>query len=130
MLTFEDHGVRGGIWRGCLRGDQAPSRVVLVQHGEILAEVVPVAERKDAWHLALPLPAEVLTSGVQTLLLKLDDGAPGEDARPDGQVLARLALMAGRALDADLMAEVATLRAELELVKRELRRFAADHARR
>ncbi len=33
--------------------------------------------------------------------------------------------MAGQPLDEDLTAEIATLRAELELVKRELRRFAA-----
>ncbi|WP_265502120.1 hypothetical protein [Paracoccus beibuensis] len=125
MPIFEDHGLRGGVWRGCLRGTQAPARVVLVQHGEIMAEVVPVADGPDAWHVELGLPAEVLTSGVQTLLLKAEEGARGEGLRPDGRVLARLVLLAGQPLDEDLMAEIATLRAELELVKRELRRFAA-----
>ena len=61
---------------------------------------------------------------MQTLLLKT--AAAGQDSGPDGHVLARLSLLAGDPLDEDLAAEIAALRAELELVKRELRRFAAD----
>lgn len=126
MLRFEDHGVRGGLWRGCIRGGQPPARVVLVQHGEVIAEARLTLEGQDGCAVEVDLPRELLTQGVQTLLLKADGGASGDDLRPDGQVLARLPLMAGQPLDDDLTAEIATLRAELELVKRELRRFARE----
>ena len=126
MPHFDNHGLKGGVWRGALTGIDAPGiRVVLIQHAEVLAEARVTADGPGRWLVEADLPAPVLSDGVQTLLLKTAAG-PGPDSGPDGHVLARLSLMAGQPLDEDLTAEIAALRAELELVKRELRRFAAD----
>ena len=127
MPEFEDQGLRGGLWRGRLTGAVAPRRVVLVQHAEVLAEARVTADGGDAWRVEVDVPASVLTAGIQTLLLKSDDATAGDDASAaGGEVLSRLTLMAGRPLDEDLTTEIAALRAELELVKREFRRFAAE----
>ncbi|CAM3338751.1 hypothetical protein PANO111632_14910 [Paracoccus nototheniae] len=130
MPQFESFGLKGGVWRGHLNAPKgAPARVVLVQHGAVLAEARLTDEGDDSWLVEVDLPPEVLGEGIQTLLLKADSGASGDEAtHPDGHVLDRLTLMAGRMLDDDLTAEIAALRAELELVKRELRRFAAGMA--
>lgn len=130
MPQFESYGLKGGIWRGRLSApDGAPSRVILMQHGALLAEARLVADGDTGWLVEVDLPPEALGDGMQTLLLKADSGAAGDPAsHPDGHVLDRLTLMAGRMLDDDLTAEIVALRAELELVKRELRRFAAGIA--
>lgn len=131
MPHFDNHGLRGGTWRGRLTGlDRAPARILLVQHAEVLAQGRLTADGEDAWLVEVDLPREVLSDGVQTLLLKADDGVDEEaeaaESRADGHLLARLPLMAGQPLDGDLTTEIATLRAELELVKRELRRLAVQ----
>lgn len=122
MPGFESGGLKGGLWRGRLSGEQPPGRVVLVHHGEVVAEAQLRPEGENAWQVEVQLPGEVLSEGVQTLLLVADEGGEEPGA---GLTLARLALMAGRPLDEDLLAEMAALRSELELVKRELRRIGA-----
>nr|WP_111300242.1 hypothetical protein [Paracoccus saliphilus] len=126
MPQFENHGLTGGVWRGRLQGlAMRPARVVLTHHGEVVAEAQIEPDGEGAWLLEVDLPGDVLSDGLQTLLLRTDPGASGEDLQPGGEVLARLPLMAGEPLAEDLAAELAALRAELELVKRELRRFAS-----
>lgn len=127
MLRFQSHGVKGGVWRGRLEGGTRPARVALTLLGEIVAQA-QLAGDGDGWLLEVALPGSTISDGVQTLVLTADDGAPDEPTRPDGLHLARLPLLAGRPLDEDLLAEMAALRAELELVKRELRRLGAASA--
>lgn len=125
MPHFDNHGLKGGVWQGHLSGVTAPPpRVVLIQHAEILTDARLTADAAGGWRVEVDIPAQALSDGMQTLLLKT--AATGQDSGPDGHVLARLSLLAGDPLDEDLVAEIAALRAELELVKRELRRFAAD----
>ncbi len=135
MPTFDDHGLKGGMWRGHLSGlDAAPARVVLVHQGEILSEarVTPLPhaapEAPRGWSVEVQLPARAVSEGLQTLLLIADPGAAPEGVRPGARPLARLPILAGRPLDDDLQTEVAMLRAELDLLKREFRRFAAGMA--
>ncbi|MDN5567207.1 MAG: hypothetical protein L0G27_00385 [Paracoccus sp. (in: a-proteobacteria)] len=126
MMQFESHGLKGGLWRGRLTHPQgAPARILLVQHGEILAEGRLTADGEDASLVEVDLPRDVLSEGLQTLLLRADAGESGDEVHPDGELLARLPLLAGRPLDEDLTTEITALRAELELMKRELRRFAS-----
>lgn len=117
MLHFESHGVRGGTWHGLLSGGAAPDRVVLSHQGEILAEARLTPEG-EGWRVEVDLPGAVVSDGVQTLMLLAESGSE------PALTLARLALLAGRPLEDDLLAEIAALRAELELVKRELRKMA------
>lgn len=124
MPQFESEGLKGGLWRGRLTADTAPGRLVLTHHGEIVAEARLSPDGDNRWLVETTLPGEVLTDGVQTLVLVSDGGAEGAPVLSgDGKTLARLSVMAGRPLDDDLLAELAALRAELELVKRELRRM-------
>ena len=127
MPTFDSHGLKGGVWRGRLSGqDRPPARVLLIQHGEVLAEARLSPDGAGAWRVEVALPGSVLSDGVQTLLLKAVAEGTEEGAGAAGETLARLSLMAGSPLAEDLGVEVSALRAELELVKRELRRLAAD----
>lgn len=125
MLRFESHGVKGGLWRGQLTGDARPARVVLTHHADIIA-TAQLTEAENGWRVELPVPAAAISDGVQTLVLVADNGDADEPTRPDSVILSRLPLLAGRPLDEDLLAEIAALRAELELVKRELRRLGAS----
>lgn len=126
MLHFENAGLKGGLWRGRLRGNWQPGRLVLTYQGVMMAEARLTPDGDQAWQVEVRLPADVLSDGVQTLVLMTDGGPEGAPALAGGgETVARLPLMAGRPLDEDLLAELAALRAELELVKRELRRMGA-----
>ncbi|OJH44738.1 hypothetical protein [Paracoccus sp. SM22M-07] len=127
MMQFESHGLKGGLWRGRLTHPQgAPARITLILNGAVMAEGRMTADGEGASLVEVDLPREVLSEGMQTLLLRADAGEAGAEAHPDAELLARLPLLAGRPLDDDMTAEITALRAELELVKRELRRFAAN----
>ncbi|WP_378946863.1 hypothetical protein [Paracoccus sp. R86501] len=126
MMQFESRGLKGGLWRGRLTHPQgAPARIILIQHGEVLAEGRMTPDGDDASLIEVDLPRDVLSDGVQTLLLRADAGASGDEPHPDAELLARMPLLAGHPLDEDLTTEITALRAELELMKRELRRFAS-----
>lgn len=126
MMQFESRGLKGGLWRGRLTHPQgAPARIILIQHGEVLAEGRMTPDGDDASLIEVDLPRDVLSDGVQTLLLRADAGASGGEPHPDAELLARMPLLAGHPLDEDLTTEITALRAELELMKRELRRFAS-----
>lgn len=131
MDEYEDLGLRGGLWRGQVRRAAAPGRILLVHMGEVLdrAEVTPLGE--GVWQVSVRLPADRLTDGAVTFALHEDTGAgDGEALQPGSTVLATLPLIAGKALHRDLRAELALLRAELDLLKREFRRHAAEVAQR
>ncbi|MFN3275806.1 MAG: hypothetical protein ACK41U_14180 [Paracoccus sp. (in: a-proteobacteria)] len=126
MPHFENAGLKGGLWRGRLRGNWQPGRLLLTYQGVMVAEARLTPDGDQAWQVEVNLPADVLSDGVQTLVLTTDSGPEGSPALAGGgETVARLPLMAGRPLDEDLLAELAALRAELELVKRELRRMGA-----
>ncbi len=75
MPHFDNHGLKGGVWRGALTGIDAPGiRVVLIQHAEVLAEARVTADGPGRWLVEADLPAQVLSDGVQTLLLKTAAG--------------------------------------------------------
>lgn len=120
MTEFEDHGLQAGCWNGMLKASQRPARVTVRHHAQIVAEADISPAGSDRWTIRAPLPASLLSDGIHSLLLVADD----EAGQPDRE-LGRLALLAGSVLADDLMVEVQHLRAELELLKREFRRFAA-----
>lgn len=126
MPKFEDYGVRGGVWSGRLTATRRPGRVCATHLGEVVAEAVLTDAAGNAWNLRIDLPAALISEGVTSLILVADEAGPGAPVSPASVHLARLNLAAGRVLDDDVAAELALLRSELELLKREFRRFAAE----
>ena len=112
-----------GTYRARLRlpghAGAEPPALELRHRGAPLPEVTVSALNGQDWQVSAPLPASLLSDGVQSLHLTTAEGA---------QVLHGLAIAAGAALEGDLAAEVALLRDELEIVKAALRRLVAAQA--
>ena len=112
-----------GVWHGNISanppsGGQMPDLVMTWRDEELGApEIAAVGEDGGRWAIRFPLPAECLTDGVQSFTL-LD--------RRSGVKLAAFALIAGEPLAEDLVAEVALLRAELDMLKRAFRAHCAE----
>ena len=122
---FSSHGLKGGVWEGRLAAGERPTRVALTLNGRTVARAGVEPDGTGVWRIRAPLPAETLGGGIQTYILIADDGEGMEGPRPGAWRLGHLALLAGEALDLDLRAEIVLLRAEVDLLKRELRRLAA-----
>ena len=127
MSEFESLGLRGGIWQGVVQRAAPPGRLLLIHAGRRVAEARVTPEGEGRWRVAIAIPAERLSDGVQTFLL-LEDPAESDGAQPaPGAVqLAHLTLIAGEMADSDLRGDLDLLRSELDLVNRDLRRLARD----
>lgn len=121
--------VAQGVWTalvGPLAGGGAPPDLTALHDGAALPGLAITAEAAQPgfWRMRLPLPAELIGDRVAVVLLRLGEGAAAQD-------LGRVSIAAGQALIDDLAAEVAALRAEMELLKAVVRRIGrAEHDRR
>lgn len=111
--------IRAGVWEGVLTGALAEPQLAVVH---LQAEVpgVSVAEIPDRpgdWQVRVPIPADALSEGVQTFLIR---------DRASGDTLAHFTIVTGVALDEDIRAEVDLLRAELDMLKRAFRRHCLE----
>ncbi|MBZ4023661.1 hypothetical protein CKO11_14505 [Rhodobacter sp. TJ_12] len=106
--------VRAGHWEGIWAGAEAPDLQVV--HLEKDLPDLSVAQTEPGkWALRLPIPAELLSDGVQTFLI-----------RKDGETLTHFTLVTGEPLEEDLRAEIDLLRAELDMLKRAFRRHCVE----
>ncbi|MFN3643222.1 MAG: hypothetical protein ACK4TB_09910 [Gemmobacter sp.] len=113
--------VRAGVWEAVLSGaGDAPPSVTVEHDGRPVAGVSlsPLTDVAGAYALRVPIPAEAVADGMQTLVVHAGEG----------EVLGHVAVVAGSALEADLRAEVELLRAELDLLKRAFRRHCVETA--
>lgn len=112
-----------GVWVGLVTrtGDEGlPPEIEVTHLGQPLDKVsLREGEGDGEWVLRIALPPSVLTDGVQTVLIS--------DAR-SGEVLGKVGLICGDALDEDIRAEMDLLRAELDLLKRAFRRHCVETA--
>lgn len=109
-----------GIWEGRLLGRAAsPPRLLVRLRDRVVGE--PEATPRDgaegSWLVRFRLPAEHLADGVQTFVI--EDAATGE-------ALAHETVIAGQEAGEDVRAEIAVLRAELDLLKRAFRHHCAE----
>lgn len=113
-------GLRAGIWEGVVTGGEAPPRIEATHLGKPLEDVTitPDPSAEATWRIAVTLPPEVLSDGVQTILIADETGAH----------LGSFTLLAGDVLDEDIRAELDLLRAELDLLKRAFRRHCVETA--
>ncbi len=110
-----------GVWEGVLTYDGAgnyqPS--IEVTHLQKPVPGVEVTEKPEEslWVVRVPIPAELISDGVQTFLIR--------DTRAD-RVLDSFALMSGDTLSHDIRVEVTLLREELDMLKRAFRRHCLE----
>ena len=95
----------------------APPDLALQYLGEDLPDAHLVHLSDDKWRLEVPIPSNLLSDGVHTLLLVKDQGA---------DLLHSHVIASGTALSQDMRAELALMRAELDLLKRAFRRRLAE----
>ena len=105
-----------GLWHGHLTATEALP--VEAWHGDRRLDGVTVtAQPGGGYQVQVPLPGDILSEGVQTVLLRVGD-----------VVLSQITLVAGLPLEDDLRAEISLLRAELDLLKQAFRRHCAETA--
>lgn len=111
-------GLEAGRYDGVLSG-AGQTEIEALHKGRIVAVASLSAHPTEAGaqRVSLNLPAEVLSDGVQVIGLR---------STATGQVLDRVTLMAGSALDEDVRGELALLRDEVEMLKRAFRRHCAE----
>ncbi|MEM9522400.1 MAG: hypothetical protein AAF982_00135 [Pseudomonadota bacterium] len=116
-MTLTKTRLQAGIWEGVLSLGKEASSVpeIEVTLSDQPIENVELHENgaADRWVVRVPIEAAKLTEGVQTYLIS--------DKRT-GARLNSFTVMTGDAIEDDLRAEVALLRAELDMLKRAFRR--------
>ncbi|WP_227269875.1 hypothetical protein [Roseobacter weihaiensis] len=117
-LTLTKTTLRAGIWEGLVLG-AAATPALSVTHLDKAVEGVTLLPTKEngAWVLTIPIPAEAISDGIQTLLIT---------DTSSGATLDKITLLAGDTLADDLRAEVDLLRAELDMLKRAFRRHCLE----
>ncbi len=123
QMTLTRMRLTGGVWEGLLAtAKDARPRLWLRHRDDVIGEpemvsTTPQNASAAEWFVRFRLPLDRLTDGVQTFIV--------EDA-DTGDALAHETIIAGDVLDNDLHAEVALLRAELDLLKRAFRRHCNE----
>lgn len=111
--------IKQGVWHGVITQAGTEKPVIEVTHENAIVEGVTLAHNADAdhWAISVPIPAEAIADGVQTLLVQ--DKAAGE-------TIGQVTLIAGEALGDDIRAEMELLRAELDMLKQAFRRHCLE----
>lgn len=120
-MTLTKTRIRAGVWEGVLSGATATPQIEVLLLEQTLAGVglSAVPERAGEFLLRVPIPAEALSEGVQTFIIR--DKASGEK-------LVHFTVITGVAMEDDMRAEVDLLRAELDMLKRAFRRHCLETA--
>jgi len=110
-----------GVWEGVLGASDVAASPPEIEVTHELAplpgvEMIP-REEGGGFVLRVPVPAERISDGVQTFVIR---------DRASDTVLDSFSLVAGEALAYDLRAEIALLREELDLLKRAFRRHCLE----
>ena len=120
--TLEKTLLKGGIYRGILAHKgraKVPVPELEATHdgAEIELTVSPIEGTANQHEVAVTLPARLISDGVNTVVLSI---------RGETTPLASFAVIGGDAVPDDLAQDVALLRAELDMLKRMVRRTARD----
>lgn len=113
--------IQAGVWEGLLTAAVGTPRLEAMHLDMPLAgvTVTAVAGAAGVWAVQVPIPAQVLSEGVQTFVIR--------DAQSGG-TLAHFTVITGVAINEDFRAEMDLLRAELDLLKRAFRRHCVESA--
>jgi hypothetical protein len=119
-LKLTQTRIRAGVWEGVLGGAGPTAPRIEVLHLErplTGVTVSPVPGREGDHAVRVPIPADLLSEGVQTFLI-----------RSENETLAHFTIVTGVALEDDIRAEIDLLRAELDMLKRAFRRHCLETA--
>ena len=116
-ITLTQTRIHGGIWEGVMEGAKKGQSLQVFHQDRLLGEakLSAMADAPGQFSVRVPIPAELLSEGVQTFLIRSGD-----------ETLARFSVNTGVAVEDDLRAELALLRAELDLLKRAFRRHCVE----
>ncbi|WP_108813601.1 hypothetical protein [Loktanella sp. Alg231-35] len=119
ITHFITSQIISGVWEGTLAGAGTNAPALTASHeGRTLEGVTVSAGGADGlWLVQVPIPAELISDGVQTVLIK--------DQAED--TLGSFAILAGQVLAQDLRAEIALLRAELDMLKQSFRQHCNEN---
>ncbi|SHG89962.1 hypothetical protein [Cognatishimia maritima] len=109
-----------GIWDGVVTADEASDDQPHLEatHLEKPLEGMKLVELgEDQWSLRLPIPSDILSDGVQTILIR--------DVLAQ-ETLEVITIMSGEAIAEDIRAEMDLMRAELDMLKRAFRRHCLE----
>jgi hypothetical protein len=111
--------LRAGVWEGVLSNAASQPALVVLHLGQAIAgiSVTAIPEQPGNWAVRVPVPAEVLSDGVQTFLICEQDS---------GVQLGQFTIITGVAMEDDIRAELDLLRAELDMLKRAFRRHCLE----
>ncbi|KUP92990.1 hypothetical protein [Tritonibacter horizontis] len=122
-LTLNKIRFHGGVWEGVIDSADTPGSqpgvTVRLLDRKIDGVTLRAAETAGSWHLSIPVPAEALGDGVQCFVI-YDEAT--------GTKLGDFTVISGEPLADDLRAEIALLRAELDMLKRAFRRHCLETA--
>ena len=120
-ITLTKTRMIAGVWEGIFAGvtDALPEIVVTHQGDQVDGSLVKKAQQSDEWVLHVPIPAHLLSDGVQTFVIS---------AVESGEILNSFTLLAGDALSEDIREEMALLREELDMLKSAFRRHCVETA--
>ena len=119
--TLTKTRIRAGVWEGILSGPAAPPALTVTLLEQTLpgVQIQPLSGKPGDWLVKVPIPANVLSDGVQTFVIR--DAAQAE-------TLAHFTIVTGVAMEDDIRAEIDLLRAELDMLKRAFRRHCLETA--
>jgi hypothetical protein len=92
------------------------TEIEAVHEGRVVATADLGPEGDGPVRVSIAVPSSVLSDGVQVVALR---------STATGAILDRITIFAGEAAEEDLVAEIALLRAELEMLKRAFREHVA-----
>lgn len=112
-----------GVWEGVIAGDSeaAPEPAVEVRVHDTAIPGVEIQPLPDpgSWLLRVPVPANMIADGVHTFVIS---------EASLGTALGDFSIIAGDAAGEDIRAEMALLRAELDMLKQSFRRHCRETA--
>lgn len=113
--------IHAGVWEGVLTGVSGKPQLEALHLENPVAGVTVTAipDEAGAWAVRVPVPAELLSDGVQTFVIR--------DAVSTDK-LGHFTIITGVVMEDDIRAEIDLLRAELDMLKRAFRRHCLETA--
>ena len=123
-VTLTKSRIKAGVWEGVLQAEgeaQYFPELDVSHHDDPVDGLMlsPAGEDPNTWSVKFAIPVECLSDGVQTFVIS---------DRKTGDRLESFSVISGEPVEDDIRAEIALLRAELDLLKRAFRRHCVETA--